>query len=356
MYLYSLTDAYWALIFVVNSLFSLVICMSLHLELLGKSKCYFTLEQLRAFVVVAQTGSYTEAARFLRKDRTTLREHIENLEIDFNLTLLSKEGKRITLTENGTVVLRGAHSLLLAAESLNNLANSLSNEEVKHVNIMLDKHFPEQIVTSIEQDIVEAYPNVTIHWSHSTNENSMASLAKGEVDIAVMQHRAWHSSRHPPAGTSMCFLGNVEGAIFARNLSPLHSLSVVTMSDLTYEDRLIYDGDLEDAKAHTSGLPTNYQIFSSKGLLLSCLKVKGWTYLPYLSVPSDMLEHISPVNCDFINDSWSTGHILLQNQAPKSSPISYIAEKIKSHYKQYSERGKSDLFKQLESHRLHLGG
>ncbi|MBE4593910.1 hypothetical protein BOO24_16375 [Vibrio navarrensis] len=323
--------------------------MTGYLEMLGKTKSYYTLDQLRAFVVVAHTGSYTEAARVLRKDRTTLREHIENLEIDFNLTLLSKEGKRITLTEHGEVILRGARSLLLGADTLNNLANSLSEKEVKHINVMLDKHFPDEIVTIIEQDISETFPNLTIHWAHSTNQGSIATLSKGDADIAVIQHLSSHSGFHPPAGLSVCFLGNLKGTIFARNSSPLQELDLVSMADLTYEDRLIYDGDIEDTKVITGGLPTNFQVFSSKGLLLSCLKVKGWTYLPYVAVTSDLLAHISPLKCDFINDSWFTSHVLLHRPATKSSATTYIAEKIKRHYKQYAEKSVAESFNKKAS-------
>lgn len=330
-------------------LFRLVICMSGYLEMLGKTKSYYTLDQLRAFVVVAHTGSYTEAARVLRKDRTTLREHIDNLEIDFNLTLLSKEGKRITLTEHGEVILRGARALLLGADTLNNLASSLADKEVRHVNIMLDKHFPDEIVTTIEQDIAETFPNLTIHWSHSTNDQSIASLSKGEVDIAVIQRFSSHTGFHPPAGLSMCFLGNLKGTIFTRKHSLLQDLDAVSIPDLTFEDRLIYDGDVENTQVITGGLSTNFQVFSSKALLLSCLKVKGWTYLPYVAVTPDLLEYISPLKCDFVNDSWFTSHVLLHRPATKSSVTVYIAEKIKHYYKQYANKSVAESLNRMAS-------
>lgn len=49
-------------------------------------------EQLQAFICVAESGSFSAAARLLRKDRATLHQQIGNLEIDWGMSLFNREG------------------------------------------------------------------------------------------------------------------------------------------------------------------------------------------------------------------------------------------------------------------------
>ncbi len=59
------------------------------------------LDELRAFVAVAETGSIVAAARSLNFARATLRRRLDELEARAGLPLLYRTAQGVTLTEAG---------------------------------------------------------------------------------------------------------------------------------------------------------------------------------------------------------------------------------------------------------------
>ncbi len=68
-------------------------------------------EQIRAFVVVAETGSFSAAAKVLNRHRTTVGQVVDNLEIEINMALFDRAGKSPVLTAEGEALFKHAKSL-----------------------------------------------------------------------------------------------------------------------------------------------------------------------------------------------------------------------------------------------------
>ncbi|GAL31557.1 transcriptional regulators LysR family [Vibrio maritimus] len=54
----------------------------------------FSYEHLAAFCATVEEGSYSQAARKLQKDRTTIREQIKALEDSYAVTLFEIQARR----------------------------------------------------------------------------------------------------------------------------------------------------------------------------------------------------------------------------------------------------------------------
>ena len=70
-----------------------------------------TLKQLRAFVAVAESGSFTAAARRLHVTPSALSLTTKELESAIGARLFERSGRRVRLTRSGEIVLRFADSL-----------------------------------------------------------------------------------------------------------------------------------------------------------------------------------------------------------------------------------------------------
>jgi DNA-binding transcriptional LysR family regulator len=82
-------------------------------------------EQIRAFVSVAELGSFSAAARQLNRHRTTLGQVINNLEIETNLVLFDRTGKFPVLTDAGTSLYTHAKNLAEYIQSFEHICQSM---------------------------------------------------------------------------------------------------------------------------------------------------------------------------------------------------------------------------------------
>ncbi|WP_407074468.1 LysR family transcriptional regulator, partial [Psychrobacter sp. CAL346-MNA-CIBAN-0220] len=65
---------------------------TLKLVSIGKNDMY-SIEQLEAFVLTVNTGSFSSAARSLNKAQSVVSQHVINLEIDCNSELFDRSGR-----------------------------------------------------------------------------------------------------------------------------------------------------------------------------------------------------------------------------------------------------------------------
>ena len=81
--------------------------------------------QLRAFSVLARTGSFTQAARELHLTQSAISHAMKALEEDVSCRLLDRIGKKATLTQAGEQLLVRAEKILqemdIAREELKQL-------------------------------------------------------------------------------------------------------------------------------------------------------------------------------------------------------------------------------------------
>ena len=65
--------------------------------------------QLRYFLAVAETGSFTKAAQRSFISQPSLSQQILNLEEEFGQKLFHRLGRKAVVTEAGKILLEGAH-------------------------------------------------------------------------------------------------------------------------------------------------------------------------------------------------------------------------------------------------------
>lgn len=85
----------------------------------------YSFAQIEAFATIAETGSLSRAAIRLGKDRTTLRDLLDYLEDALGYHLFSREGRTLTLTDEGEQLFRQAHLLLRQAQAFESFAQTL---------------------------------------------------------------------------------------------------------------------------------------------------------------------------------------------------------------------------------------
>lgn len=89
------------------------------------------LEQLRIFVAVAESGSFTKAAKKLYISHSTTSRAVTALENELSLRLFNRGNKILGLTEAGELLLKESRELLLKADELAEKLEKLKKEQAE---------------------------------------------------------------------------------------------------------------------------------------------------------------------------------------------------------------------------------
>lgn len=101
-----------------------------------------TPEQMRALCATVETGSFTAAARALRKTQSAVSQNIATLEAALGLELFDRSGYRPALTAAGARVHEIARRILGEVDELAGLARVLGAGHEAELSLAIDEFFP----------------------------------------------------------------------------------------------------------------------------------------------------------------------------------------------------------------------
>ncbi|MGO4735793.1 LysR family transcriptional regulator [Bosea sp. 2KB_26] len=145
-----------------------------------------SLDQLRAFVAAAEHGSFSGAARALRKAQSAVSTQVSNLEEDLGVALFSRAGRNPVLTPAGERLLREAKVVLDRSEHLIGVARSFEAHVEKRLVIAIDELYPEHALGALFADFARHFPHVELEILFPLMEDVSRLVVAGKADIGVM--------------------------------------------------------------------------------------------------------------------------------------------------------------------------
>ena len=120
-----------------------------------------TLDQLQVFVAVAETGSFSAAARKLNRSQSVISYTIANLEAQLELQLFERGGTREPrLTEWGKAMLEDARRMILVLQNLRSRVEGLKQGLEAEVAVAIDVSLPSPVLTCVLKAFQEQFPTV----------------------------------------------------------------------------------------------------------------------------------------------------------------------------------------------------
>jgi DNA-binding transcriptional LysR family regulator len=122
-----------------------------------------TLDQIRVFLAVVQTGSFSAAARRLNRRQSVISYTIANLEDQLGgLVLFDRSKRRPVLTEAGAAMLAEARTLAGGADALRARAHGLLQGLEGEVGLAVDVMLPTAQLVRVLSAFREAFPTVAL--------------------------------------------------------------------------------------------------------------------------------------------------------------------------------------------------
>ncbi|MEW6385288.1 MAG: LysR family transcriptional regulator, partial [Pseudomonadota bacterium] len=143
-------------------------------------------ESLQAFVEAAALGSFSAAARRLRKTQSTVSTAIAHLEADLGVSLFDRSGRYPQLTEAGRQVLAHAQEILAADTRLQQLSVRLAAPVEARLTVVFSDVYqldPEQRVL---QRFAEAFPEIELEWLDAEGEDVLELVGSGRAALGLL--------------------------------------------------------------------------------------------------------------------------------------------------------------------------
>jgi DNA-binding transcriptional LysR family regulator len=142
----------------------------------------FDWNRARAFLVTAQEGSLSAAARALGMSQPTLGRQVSALEEELGVALFERVGRRLELTPGGLELVEHVRAMGDAASRVSLAASGQAQSIDGSVCITASEAFSVHVLPPIVRRIRRDYPRITIEIVAS---NSTSDLRRREADIAV---------------------------------------------------------------------------------------------------------------------------------------------------------------------------
>lgn len=194
-----------------------------------------TLTQLRYFVTTCKFMNMTEAAEELHVAQPSLSNSIKALEREFNMQLLFRNKRTISLTSEGAFFLEKAQALLKNADEMVEQMRDIVTKR-NHIQIGLPPMIGSVLYTPVINDFRKQYPEIDIELFEQGSMATINMLKNGELDIAlVVIDDAYNVEgiRVMPVMEAEVYLAVPEG-------DPLAEKEKVTFRDIRDRDVIMY--------------------------------------------------------------------------------------------------------------------
>lgn len=149
-----------------------------------------TLKQLRAFVAVAQLGSFTRASEYLSLSQPALTAVIKQLEELLGLILFDRTTRHLALSEGGRIFLPIAERLLTDFDTAVTDIHAVASLRRGKVRMAAIYSVATMIVPSAVQEFARQHPGISIHLRDDNSAGVRQRVRLNEVDFGFAGREA----------------------------------------------------------------------------------------------------------------------------------------------------------------------
>jgi LysR family hydrogen peroxide-inducible transcriptional activator len=144
------------------------------------------LHQLRYFVAVAQTGSFSRAAERCHVSQPSLSQQVAKLEGRLGQRLLDRLGRRVQLTGPGRQLLERAVGILAAVEDAERRLRDGEGAQDGWLTVGAIPTVAPYLLPAALERFLRRHPNVELTVHEDVTRQLVAATAAGELDLALV--------------------------------------------------------------------------------------------------------------------------------------------------------------------------
>jgi DNA-binding transcriptional LysR family regulator len=149
------------------------------------------LDQLQSFCAIADCGSFTEAARRVNKTQSAVSMQIKRLEERLGHSLLTRDGRSVTLTHHGEVLYERARKMLRTnAEILDHFNDG---DLAGSIRFGVPDDYAVRLLPVILSSFQRTHPKIAVDVSCMASEELLSGMKAGRYDLIVFTQGTDHN-------------------------------------------------------------------------------------------------------------------------------------------------------------------
>ena len=200
---------------------------------------------LQAFVAVADSGSFSQAAETLHLSQPAISKRVAALEERTGTELFDRIGRSVNLTEAGQTLLPHARHVLQELEDSQRALSRLSDGVSGRLSIGTSHHIGLHHLPPVLRLYAQQYPNVDLDIDFMDSEVAIQAVEQGRLELGIVTL----PPEGPPARLNSEIIWPDPMAIVASPAHPLVKKKNITAHDLAQHAAL-----LPDAQTYTHGI------------------------------------------------------------------------------------------------------
>jgi DNA-binding transcriptional LysR family regulator len=249
-----------------------------------------TLDQLRTFVTVAESGSFRSGAARLSRVQSAVSHAIGNLEAELGVALFDRSGHRPVLTPEGQTLLANARDILLRVDAMRARARSIGQGVELELSLTVDTLFPIAAIGAALAEMRIAYPTVSIRLAVEPLGGPIAALVENRSTLAILVGEDFRDPR-----IALEAIGSIEQVAVVSSRHPLalrpkgHAIS---LPDLADHLQIVLSDPTPLSEGRSFGVlsPQTCRVGSQDTKHAMILAGLGWGRLPAWQVERDIRE------------------------------------------------------------------
>lgn len=144
------------------------------------------LDQLLVFETVAETGSFSGAAKRLNRTVSTIGYAISQLEDQLDLTLFDRSSYRPSLTSEGEALLRDAEIITRKIDRFSARAAALKQNVAINATVMFEPFFPIEPLAAALAEFSRRRPQIQVSLQEQSADDILTAFSEGTADLAFI--------------------------------------------------------------------------------------------------------------------------------------------------------------------------
>lgn len=245
-----------------------------------------SLHYLQAFVLSAELGSISAAARVLGKRQSQLSGWIADLEAELNLTLFTRTGNSLQLSADGQTLLPLAQHTVAQSNRLQAAAQALQQHKQLVLGVGVAPHIPQQLLTDAIVGFMQQQPQVQVRISRHSEAVLAQGLTDGLFDVVLLHESIeLHNSSY-----DYCRVGYYDEVFVVRSNHPLAAKPSIGVADLAPFRELIWAEDYQQSADESGYSGHSSQLADFATLEAVLLKTDCVALLPALMVATGIQQ------------------------------------------------------------------
>ncbi|PCI09231.1 MAG: LysR family transcriptional regulator [Gammaproteobacteria bacterium] len=144
------------------------------------------IQNIAAFLMIAETGSFSRAAEKLHISQPAISKRIASLELSLDCRLFDRLGKNIQLTQAGEALIPGYQRIQAEIREAQHIISTLRTEVNGHLKFGTSHHIGLHRLPPVLRQYTKQYPKVELDIQFMDSEQAGALILKGDIELALI--------------------------------------------------------------------------------------------------------------------------------------------------------------------------